>query len=54
MRYSREHKLETHDRIVKRTTPRASRSTPQWELSMCMSGLAIKGCIGVGFVQVPG
>src|SRR6266853_87921 len=29
--------------IVKRTTPRGSRSTPQWGLSICMDGLAIRG-----------
>src|SRR4029077_512618 len=42
---------EPASQIVRRTTSRASRSIPQWELSMCMSGLAIKGCIGVGFAS---
>jgi hypothetical protein len=27
--------------MVRRTTPRGSRSTPQWGLSMCMAGLGL-------------
>src|SRR5947209_6519749 len=32
--------------IVKRTTPRGSRSTPQWELSSCMTVSQLGGALG--------
>src|SRR5258705_1081228 len=40
--------------IVKRTTPRGSRSTPQWGLSICMDDLAVRSALWGGSHHFPG